>query len=117
MAVVGFARRSRLARSFAVNAAEEALEDRSQRRQATSNDADVEFHGRPNGEVARIPQPVAELAIVDDIGQPDNSSCAGEDTETKDTNERDPSAEMDVEVPEHWYGNNNGKEEIGEDVA
>lgn len=115
-AVVGVATSRRLSGALAVRAAEDAPEDWSQARQATGNDSDVEFDTRPDGDVLRIPKPVAEFSVVGNVAELDNGGRASEDTEAENGDETDAGAEVHVEVPQHRRGDNNGEEEIGNDV-
>lgn len=96
--------------------AKHALEQRPQRRNAAGNDAHIALHHGPDAHVARVPEPVAGLAVVDDRGDFSNSRTAREAAQPERQNQRGPCSPVDVEVPEHGHGNDDGEEEVREDV-
>ena len=109
-------RRWRLAGSSSVSAAQDTLEQWTQGRHAATHDADVYFCGRPNSDVARIPEEVTQSAVVDDIAQLHKRSRASKDTEAENCDKCDAGSAVHVQVPQHRGWNEDGKEEIGEDV-
>lgn len=103
-------------RTPGVYTSEPALEERAQARQAPGDDADVELDGGPDGNVARVPQPVAQLAVVGDVAELDKGSGAGEDAEAQHAEQRDARARVHVEPPQHGRRDDNGEQEVRQDV-
>ena len=84
---------------LSIVAAEEATEERFEAGQAGGDDTDVELDDGPDGDIARVPKPVAEFTVVGDITDFDDSSDTGKDTEAENGKECHTSAEVNVEIP------------------
>lgn len=65
------------AATAAVCASKHDAEERFQARQITCNNADVGLDNGPDGEVARVPEPVAGSTVCGDVRGFDYGGCRG----------------------------------------
>lgn len=117
LAVVGIAcAGSQVPRVLSISAAEQSSEYRAQWGQTAGNDANVALDDGPDGDVARVPQPVAKLSIVDQEAQLDQAGRTAKDAKGENSQQCIACALVDVEVSEHHAWEDDSEEDIGNDV-
>ena len=105
-----------LGRALAVHAAEEASSHGPEAGEAAGRDANVALDDGPDADVARVPQPVAQLAVVDEEAHLDHGGDAGEDAQSQDGHQSRAPLPAGVEPPQHGPRDDDGEAQICEDV-
>lgn len=100
----------------AVHGAEELFEQGPQRRQAAGDDAGVELHDAPPGEVHRVPEPVAAGAVRAQVRDAHDGARRREAAEAQDEEEGQLGPPRHVDVPQHGQRDADGEDEVTEDV-